>query len=115
MPIATIDTPTGPMAPTEENAALTAVMRGGPTGGDDTPLSRRAIARTGEYFAGTRTVFDLPLQVNGSEFQQVVCTAMLAIPFGETVTYGDIAKQLNMPAQAVGQACGGNPIPLIIP
>ncbi len=115
MPVATIDTPTGPMTLTEENGAITAAMWGGPKGGDDTLLLRRATTQISEYFAGTRTAFDLPLRVNGSEFQQAVCGAMLAIPYGETVTYGDIAKQLNVPAQAVGQACGGNPIPLIIP
>ncbi len=110
-----IPTPTGPMTLTEENRAITAAMWGGPKGDDDTPLLRRAAAQIGEYFAGSRTEFELPLQVNGSEFQQAVCDAMLAIPYGETVTYGDIAKQVNAPAQAVGQACGGNPIPLIIP
>ena len=115
MPIATIDTPTGPMTLTEDNGAITAARWGGSTGDDDTPLLRRAATQIGEYFAGTRTEFDLPLRVNGSEFQQAVCDAMLAIPYGETVTYGDIAKQVNAPAQAVGQACGGNPIPLIIP
>jgi methylated-DNA-[protein]-cysteine S-methyltransferase len=90
-------------------------MWGGPTGDDDTPLLRGAAMQIGEYFAGTRTEFDLPLRVIGSDFQQAVCDVMLAIPFGETVTYGDISKQLNTPAQAIGQACGGNPIPLIIP
>ena len=115
MPIAIIDTPTGPMTLTEENGVITAAIWGGPTGGDDTALLRCATTQIGEYFAGKRTEFDLPLRVKGSEFQQAVCDAMLAIPFGETVTYGDIARQLNAPAQAVGQACGGNPIPLIIP
>jgi len=110
-----ISTPTGPMTLTEENGAITAAMWGGTTGDDNTALLRRAAVQIGEYFAGSRTGFDLPLRVNGSEFQQAVCDAMLAIPFGETVTYGDIAKQLNVPAQVVGQACGGNPIPLIIP
>jgi len=53
--------------------------------------------------------------VRGSQFQQDVCAVMATIPFGETLTYGDIARRLGAPAQAVGQACGGNPIPLIIP
>jgi len=112
---ATIDTPTGPVTLTEENGAITRVAWGGTIGGDDTPLLRCAIRQVGEYFAGTRKEFDLPLRVIGSDFQQAVCDVMSAIPFGETVTYGDIAKQLNAPAQAVGQACGGNPVPLIIP
>ena len=67
------------------------------------------------YAAGKREVFDLPLRLKGSDFQRDVCAAMSAIPFGETCTYGDIAKMLGAPAQAVGGACGGNPIPIIIP
>jgi len=51
----------------------------------------------------------------GSDFQRAVCTAILAIPFGHTRTYGEIARDLGVPAQAVGGACGGNPIPVIIP
>ena len=47
--------------------------------------------------------------------QVQVCEVMQSIPFGETLTYGDIAKRLDVPAQAIGQACGGNPIPVIIP
>ncbi|MEP1765376.1 MAG: methylated-DNA--[protein]-cysteine S-methyltransferase [Sulfitobacter sp.] len=67
------------------------------------------------YDARQLEVFDLPLRVVGSDFQRAVCAAMSAIPFGDTCTYGDIAKQLGVPAQAVGGACGGNPIPVIIP
>jgi len=67
------------------------------------------------YDAGALEAFDLPLRVEGSDFQRSVCAAMSAIPFGDTCTYGDIAKQLGTPAQAVGGACGGNPIPVIIP
>lgn len=111
---ATLSTPTGPLTITEDNGAIIRVAWG--EGGNDvTPLLARAIAQINEYFAGTRTKFDLPLRVHGSDFQRAVCDAMLAIPFGETLTYGDIAKALNVPAQAIGQACGGNPIPLIIP
>jgi len=68
-----------------------------------------------EYFAGERRAFDLPLRVEGSDFQRAVCDRMTAIPFGETVTYGEIAAELGQSAQAVGNACGGNPIPVIIP
>ncbi len=115
MPCLTIDTPTGPLTMTEEDGAIVAVKWGGAKGSGDTPLLRKARAQINEYFDGTRTEFDLPLHVAGSDFQRVVCDVMSAIPFGETVTYGDISKQLNIPAQAIGQACGGNPIPLIIP
>ncbi|WP_456387654.1 methylated-DNA--[protein]-cysteine S-methyltransferase [Profundibacter sp.] len=115
MPCLTIDTPTGPLTITEDSGAIIRVEWGGETGCDDTPLLRRAQVQIDEYFAGNRTEFDLPLRVQGSDFQRAVCAAMAAIPFGEIVTYGDISKQLNIPAQAIGQACGGNPIPLIIP
>ncbi len=67
------------------------------------------------YDAGRLQRFDLPYSVAGSEFQKQVCDIMFAIPFGDTLTYGDIAKQLGQPAQPVGQACGANPIPVIIP
>lgn len=87
----------------------------GQGGNEDTPLLRDAVRQLAEYFDGQREVFDLPLQVDGSDFQRAVCDAMIAIPFGYTRTYGEIAKDLGVPAQAVGQACGGNPIPVIIP
>ncbi|MEJ8473160.1 methylated-DNA--[protein]-cysteine S-methyltransferase [Roseibium algae] len=67
------------------------------------------------YFAGTLKTFDLPLAPKGSEFHQSVYSAMSAIPYGNTRTYGDIAKDLKSYGQPVGQACGANPIPIIIP
>lgn len=78
-------------------------------------LLAEAAAQLVAYDAGTLEVFDLPLRVAGSGFQRDVCRVMRAIPFGHTRTYGEIAKELGVPAQAVGQACGGNPIPIIIP
>lgn len=114
MPERTVNTPVGPLTLTEADGAITAVTWGG-NADDDTPLLRDATSQIDTYFAGTREVFDLPLTVRGSDLQRAVCDAMLAIPFGETRTYGDLARDLNVPAQAVGQACGGNPIPVIIP
>lgn len=84
-------------------------------GTDETPLLLQAARQIEDYFEGQRAEFDLPLQVDGSAFQQAVCKAMVDIPFGYTRTYGEIAKQLGQSAQSVGQACGGNPIPIIIP
>lgn len=84
-------------------------------GADDTPLLRKAAAQLVAYFDDPAQGFDLPLKVEASEFQQRVCEAMLAIPLGETHTYGDLSKDLGVPAQAIGQGCGGNPIPVIIP
>ena len=114
MPRLTLDTPTGPFTVTEEDGAITRA-EWDEGGADETPLLTEARNQLAEYFAGTRESFDLPLQVKGSDFQRAVCDAMLAIPLGETRTYGEIARDLGQPPQAVGQACGGNPIPVIIP
>ena len=67
------------------------------------------------YFAGALTAFDLPLRPHGSEFAQKVWIAMLGIPYGETRTYGELAREVGGSAQSVGNACGSNPIPIIIP
>lgn len=115
MAIAIIDTPTGPLSVTETDGMITAVKWHGPKTVGDSAVLHQARQQIDEYFAGTRTEFDLPLRVDGTDFQRAVCAVMSAIPFGETLTYGDISKQLKVPAQAIGQACGGNPIPLIIP
>ncbi len=110
----TVDTPTGPMTLTEKDGAIVrAEWESGGT--DDTPFLREAAAQLMAYFDDPSQGFDLPLKVEASEFQQRVCDAMLAIPLGETRTYGDLSKDLGVPAQAIGQGCGGNPIPVIIP
>jgi len=83
--------------------------------GAGSALLDEAVAQLMAYDAGKLTAFDLPLAPKGSEFQQSVFRAMSAIPFGATLTYGEIAKALGCPAQPVGQACGANPIPVIIP
>ncbi|MBL1437287.1 MAG: methylated-DNA--[protein]-cysteine S-methyltransferase [Rhodobacteraceae bacterium] len=83
--------------------------------GKGSALLAEAVAQLEAYDAGTLTKFDLPLAPKGSDFQQQVYKAMLAIPYGETLTYGEIAKALGCPAQPIGQACGANPIPVIIP
>jgi len=70
-----------------------------------------------EYFAGRRKEFSLPLDIRGTPFQKHVWEALLAIPFGETRSYGQLAKQLGNPraTRAVGAANGRNPIPIIVP
>lgn len=72
-----------------------------------------------EYCDGKRRVFDLPMRVQrGSEFERAVWEAMRAIPFGETVSYGAIARQLGQGpavARAIGTACNRNPLPLVVP
>ena len=114
MPRLTIATPTGPLTITESGGAITAVSWSG-DGRDSTDLLRRAERQLDAYFHGQLKEFDLPLTVSGSDLQRAVCDAMREIPFGETRTYGELARRLGVPAQAIGQACGGNPIPVIIP
>ena len=70
-----------------------------------------------EYFAGTRNAFSVPLDMRGTPFQKHVWEALLGIPFGNTRTYGDIARQLGNPTatRAVGAANGRNPISIVVP
>lgn len=113
-----VDTPSGAVTVTVEDEAVVAVTWGqASTGGgsDDTPLLREAAAQLTDYFAGSRRVFDLPLQPRGTEFHRAVWREMLAIPYGKTKSYGDLAKATGGIARAVGTACGANPIPIFIP
>lgn len=70
-----------------------------------------------EYFAGTRSTFDLPLAPKGTEFQREVWRALTTVPYGTTTGYGELAARINRPtaARAVGAANGRNPIGIIIP
>lgn len=106
--------PVGALTVFEEDGAITS-LRWAETPSAHTSLLDKTVTQLAAYFSGELTVFDLPLNVKGSEFQRAVCDEMLKIPFGETCTYGDIAKTLGVSAQPVGGACGGNPIPIIIP
>lgn len=69
------------------------------------------------YFAGELQEFDLPLDPDGTEFQQAVWDELCRIPYGETITYGELAKRIGKPkaSRAVGAANGQNPIPIVIP
>ena len=81
------------------------------------PVLVKAERQLGEYFAGKRKEFSLPLDMRGTPFQKNVWEALLGIPFGETRTYGQLAKQLENPnaTRAVGAANGRNPISIIVP
>lgn len=81
------------------------------------PVLAEAERQLKAYFAGTLTVFSLPLEFVGTEFQKRVWHALLTIPFGETRTYGQIAAQIGSPsaARAVGAANGKNPISIVAP
>ncbi len=82
------------------------------------PLLDRAQQQLIEYFEGDRTSFDLPLARDGSEFQLKVWSALNTIAYGQTATYGEIARQLGYDtavSRAVGSANGSNPIPIVVP
>lgn len=111
----TIETQFGSLVLTEEEGAITRLGWGVAANEGNTDLLNEAARQLREYDEGRREVFDLPLRVEGSEFQKAVCDQIYAIPFGETVTYGEIAKMLGAQPQAIGGACGANPIPIIIP
>lgn len=115
MSSASLDTPLGPLTVFSTNGCIDKVGWGRGPEGLVSPEISEALRQLEAYFEGRLSEFDLPICVNGSAFQKTVCDLMLSIPFGETRTYGEIAKELNSPAQAVGGACGGNPIPVIIP
>lgn len=114
---ASFDSPLGLVSVDSHDGKITRLYWGEKArlGTDSAPELIEAERQLEAYFEGDLEVFDLPLHVNGSDFQRAVCDAMLAIPLGETRTYGDLANDLDASAQAVGNACGGNPIPIIIP
>jgi methylated-DNA-[protein]-cysteine S-methyltransferase len=76
-----------------------------------------AMRQLKEYFAGRRSEFDLPLAPEGTEFQRNVWKRLQEIPYGETISYGELAKRIGNPnaSRAVGAANGSNPIPIVIP
>ncbi|MDX2315510.1 MAG: methylated-DNA--[protein]-cysteine S-methyltransferase [Gammaproteobacteria bacterium] len=110
-----LTTPVGEIVVVEEDDHIVRVRWSTESRQDKTLLLRNVSEQIAAYFRNDLTAFDLPLRPGGSEFQRDVCDAMLAIPFGETRTYGELAEGLGVFAQAVGQACGHNPIPIIIP
>ena len=114
MPSLTTDSPLGPLTLVEEKGAITRLIWGGQAT-DESSLLNRASDQLTAYFSGDLQEFDLPLAPDVSPSQQRFLDALLTIPFGETRTYGQMAKALGISAQAAGQACGANPIGVIIP
>lgn len=112
-----IETPIGPLTLQADEAAVTAIRFGADGARDASPLLDAAEAQLREYFAGARRAFDLPLAPHGTAFQQRVWTALRAIPYGETRTYGELAAAIDSPnaSRAVGMANHRNPIPIVIP
>ena len=117
-----VDTPLGPVAVvTDEGGSLRAIRLpgGGEPPGEPPPagLHDAAHAQLGAYFAGELRDFDLPLRLEGTPYQVAVWEALRAIPWGETRTYGEVAKALGRPRsfRAVGAACGRNRLPIVVP
>lgn len=82
----------------------------------DCPLAERAVAQIARYLASAEADFDLPLAPLGTAFQRRVWDGICAIDAGEVLTYGALAKRIgSISARAVGQACGSNPFPIVIP
>lgn len=84
----------------------------------DHPVLQLAKTQLSEYFAGQRTTFELPLALDrGTDFQQAVWRALLSVPSGATVTYGELSQRVGKPAavRAVGGAVGRNPLSIVVP
>lgn len=121
-----IDSPVGPLLLAASDAGMHTiefqharhpVKRDGDWRETDHPLLRRARKQLDEYFTGTRRSFDLPLAPQGTPFQREVWQALAAIPYGETISYGQLAGHLGRPSasRAVGAANGRNPLPIVLP
>jgi methylated-DNA-[protein]-cysteine S-methyltransferase len=85
---------------------------------DDVPtVLKETAAQLDEYFAGERTDFDVPMELDGTDFQREVWAELSRIPYGETISYGELARRVGRPSapRAVGQANGRNPIAVIVP
>ena len=123
-----MDSPIGPLTLVVQDGALTRLAMQaqrhrpapemfGPQAHDDHPLLDDAIGQLTEYFEGRRTRFDLPLRLQGTPFQSRVWAALREIPYGTTISYGQLAARIGSPraSRAVGLANGRNPIAVIVP
>jgi len=115
-----VDTPIGPLGLTASETALQGVMfDGGRTRVEgSSPVLDEAARQLDAYFAGELVAFDLPLELNGSEFHRRCWLALASIPYGQTVSYGEQARRLGLghdAARAVGSANGRNPLPIVLP
>lgn len=110
-----IETPFGPLILEAEDDRLTAISFRRRNDRCVTPLLREAARQLAAYFAGDRRDFDLPLAPAATPFQDRLRRAMCAIPFGETRSYAALARDLGSAPRAVGQGCGRNPLPIVVP
>jgi methylated-DNA-[protein]-cysteine S-methyltransferase len=119
-----IDSPIGRIELTGDGSAVTslAIERQGHLPHEEDPEIRDAVLETaaeqlGEYFAGERTSFDVPVHATGTEFQRAVWARINELDFGEAISYGEIGRSTGRPTagRAVGGAIGANPVPIIVP
>ncbi|MDG4804036.1 methylated-DNA--[protein]-cysteine S-methyltransferase [Micromonospora sp. WMMD980] len=116
-----LDSPTGEFSVGTDADAVRGTHFGRVASAADEPdddLAGRVVAELRAYFAGELTEFTVPVSApRGSEFECAVWREMTGIPYGETTTYGEVAKALGEPgaARAVGVACNRNPVPVIVP
>jgi methylated-DNA-[protein]-cysteine S-methyltransferase len=118
-----MDTPIGRLVLGSDGDRLTGVWlpndaRAPRRSGHDAPAVLKDTAvQLQEYFAQERREFDLPLELDGTAFQRDVWAELTFIPYGETISYGELARRVGRPKgpRAVGQANGRNPIPIIVP
>ena len=113
--ICTVDSEFGTLGLVEQGGRITRLLWHAQAQGEVSDVLREGARQLQAYLVGRLDQFELPLAPTGTCFQQKVYSAMQAIPKGNTRTYGDLAKELGVPPQPVGQACGSNPIPIIIP
>jgi methylated-DNA-[protein]-cysteine S-methyltransferase len=123
----TMPSPIGDLLLVSDGTSLTGLFMAGEkntdampsdlTVNDDLPVFLIVKQQLAEYFAGTRSDFDVPLSSTGTDFQQTVWSELRRIPFGVTISYGELAKRIDNPAavRAVGLANGRNPISIIVP
>lgn len=115
MPELSFPSPMGDLTVRSDGPAIVALDWGRAASQDNTALLNKARAQILAYFAGDLETFNIPLAPVGTAFQKKVWAAMQTIPFGQTQTYGDLARRIQSGPRPVGTACGVNPIPIIIP
>lgn len=115
-----VDSPIGPLALTASDTGLRAVLFDGRTIRPEgsSPVLREAAQQLEAYFKGDLLSFDLPLELQGTDFHRRCWLALASIPYGQTVSYGEQARRLGLgpeAARAVGAANGKNPLPIVLP
>jgi methylated-DNA-[protein]-cysteine S-methyltransferase len=120
-----IESPVGPLLLVADDAGLRQILfvngrhhaRPEPSWTEDAAPLEKTVSQLRSYFAGEREQFDLQLAPEGTKFQQEVWRRLCDIPFGETISYGELARRIGNPqaSRAVGLANGSNPIPIVIP